>query len=285
MEDLIRDALFSRLFDEAERVRWTMTDVPWQRIDRAEVTPGLIALVREIAFSELTTFSATRRFLSEFADDPDLAQWMSVWFYEETKHPQVLLRWLHQVGVSVDASFILRGRATAPFMKSRMGTLVTNVISEMVAASNYTALHRNCREPVLSLIGRRLAADEARHAASFYAFARRWLERSARPDDDRRDAIKVLYLWFQEGDLVRHPVNEFHGRQGGRTAGGAGASGQELADTMGRLGLDLVAPRDRIFRLIGTLTGVPLDGQSDLREVLRRLGGERPAAQKGAGQG
>ena len=263
MNDVIAESLCYPLFAQAERVRWRMEDVPWDRIAHERVTPGLVALVREIAYAELTTTSATRRFLSELGDDPDFTQWVSVWFYEETKHPQVLLRWLRCVGVTVDDGFLARGRATAPFMKSRIGTLVTNIISEMVASSSYARLCAASPEPVLAGIARNLAADEARHAASFYAYARRALERSADPAADRRDALKVLYMWFHDNEGVRHPVNEFYGRNTGRP---------ELGETMAELRLDRAAPRARIIRLVGTLIGLPLDGESDL---LAQLGEAR----------
>ena len=272
VDHLIRDALHTRLYDQAERVRWRLDEIPWARIDRERATPGLRRLVREIAFSELTTYSATRRFLTEFADDVDFTQWISVWFYEETKHPQALLQWLAHLGDAVDNRFVLRGRATAPFMKSRMGTLVTNIISEMVASSAYAALHRRSPEPVLGLIGRNLAADEARHAASFYAYAARHLERSTNRDADRRDALKVLYLWFQGNDLVRHPVNEFYGRNQGK---------EEMGETMSTLGFDMTVPRDRIVRLVGQLVGLSLDQDSNLLAQVAALG--RTGEPRGAG--
>ena len=37
------------------------------------------------------------------ADDVDFTEWVSIWFYEETKHPDALLRWLGSFGVTVDA--------------------------------------------------------------------------------------------------------------------------------------------------------------------------------------
>src|ERR1043165_8871038 len=161
MTDAIADSLYVTLADTAERARWEMTDIAWDRIDRSAVTPQLVDLIRDSAFAELTTASATRRFLTELGDDTDLVHWISVWFYEETRHPQVLLRWLRHVGVSVDEDFMRRGRATAPFMKSRMGTFVTNIISEMVASASYGRLAEVCGEPVLSTIAWNLAADEA----------------------------------------------------------------------------------------------------------------------------
>jgi hypothetical protein len=262
MDDLIADMLHTPLFDQAERVRWRMSEIPWDRIDRAAASEPLRALVKEIAFAELTTFSATRRFMTDLADDVDFTQWISVWFYEETKHPQALLRWLHHLGVGVDDKFIMRGRATSPFMKSRMGTLVTNIISEMVASAAYTRLYRESPEPVLALIGRNLAGDEARHAASFYVYAQRHLERSTDRDADRRDALKVLYMWFHSNELVSHPVNELNGRNEQRT---------------GLPGLDLAASRDRISRVIGSLIDVELDQGADLVTQLRQLGARAQA--------
>jgi hypothetical protein len=271
MNDVVGEALCYRLGDEAEAVRWRMSDVPWDRLDRERAGPGLRALVQEIAFSELTTTTATRRFLTELGDDPDFTQWVSVWFYEETRHPQVLLRWLHHLGVVVDARWLLRGRATAPFMRSRFGTLVTNIISEMVASSSYAQLAAAAPEPVLTRIASNLAGDEARHAASFYAYAARHLERSADREGDRRDGLKVLYLWFQDSERVSHPVNEFYGRHLGRS---------EVGETIAKLAIDPAAAQDRIVRLVGHLLGLPLDGSTDLLGQIRDLGvtheGARP---------
>ena len=260
MSDAITDSLYGTLADAAERARWAMTDIPWDRIDRAAVTPQLCDLVRESAFAELTTASATRRFLTELGDDTDLVHWISVWFFEETRHPQVLLRWLQQVGIGVDDDFMRRGRGTASFMKSRMGTFVTNIISEMVASASYGKLAETCGEPVLSAIAQNLAADEARHAASFYAFARRHLERSRDPQAERRDALKIAYAWFHDNSHVRHPVNEHRVRNGS----------EMTAETT-------VVPRDRIVETIGTLIGHDMRNTADLIATIRGDGGSHEA--------
>jgi hypothetical protein len=255
MNDLVGEAALIPLFDQAEAVRWRMSDIPWSKVDAAAAPDELRALIREVAFSELTTYTATRRFMADCADDVDLTQWIAVWFYEESKHAQVLLRWLHVLGIGVDDAFMTKGRATAPFMRSRMGTLVTNVISELVASASYRRLWERSPEPVLAQIGRRLCADEARHAASFFVYAQRHLARAADRDAERRDALKVLYLWFSGNELVSHPVNEFFARID--------------------VGFDLAALRDRITRSIGALVELPIDGGSDLLAHIRALGGDR----------
>jgi hypothetical protein len=252
VNDLIGEMLHTPLFDQAEAVRWRMADIPWDAIDREAATPELCRLVRDVAFSEQTTFAATRRFLTDLADDVDLTQWIAVWFYEETKHPNVLLRWLRQLGIVVDDRFVQKGRATAPFMRSRMGTFVTNIISEIVASTGYVALRDRSPEPVLRWIAGHLAADEARHCASFYMYARRHLERSPDPDRERRDALKILFMWFHSNELVSHPVSEFFQRH--------------------RVPFDITTVRDRVSRLIGLLVGLELTGSSDLGQHLSRLG-------------
>jgi hypothetical protein len=232
--------MYARLYDEAESARWRIADVPWRELRPDAVTPELVQLVRDIVASEATTFSATQRFLRDFADDVELTNWISVWFYEETKHPQVLMRWLDAVGASYDDEAVRRARVTAPFMKSKTATLTSNVISEMVAATRYMNLRGNSPEPVLSWIAARLAGDEARHAASFFSFAQRRILMSAEPDTERRDALKVLYLWANEREQMRHPVNMFQGSVG------------------------FEAAMSRVIRMIGLLVDLPLRTPDDV---------------------
>jgi hypothetical protein len=257
---ILNEAIFYRLSEKAERVRWRMEDIPWDAIRKDLVGPEWLELIRQSAFSELTTFTASQRFLKDFWDDPDFSQWVSVWFYEETRHPQALLKWLGHFGVTVDSDFLLQGRGTAPFMKSRMGTLVSNIISEMVASANYLSLHLHSPEPVLAAIALNLSHDEARHASSFYSYARLHLARSPSPDRDRRDALKVLYLWFQDNDRIKHPVNEFQQRQAAASPDGAYARHVRAV---------YEAVKAKACRRIGKLVGLPIASPGD---VLRHLG-------------
>jgi hypothetical protein len=136
-------------------------------------------------------------------------------------------------------------------MKSPIGTLVTNVISEMVAAEAYLVLAGAAPEPLLAALARRIGADEARHAASFFVFARRALEAASDSERGRLDALKVLHFWFNESQSVSHPVNETMQR-------------------LRQLGSDSVAlppflpPVQRMASVIGQLTGLPIHGAADV---------------------
>jgi hypothetical protein len=245
---------FAELFREAERARWKLDDVPWHSIARDAVTPELAQLVADIAASEATTFTATQRFLQDFADDVAFTNWLAVWFYEETKHPHVLLRWLSEIGERPDLERMRRARVTAPLMRSRMATLASNIISEIVASARYMSLAEHSPEPVLAGIAQRLAGDEARHAASFFTFALRRLQTSPTADADRRDVLKVLYLWTSERDQMRHPVNMFRSTQASAAA--------------------TTALQGRVVRTIGLLAGVPLRSADDVLAQLKSGGRE-----------
>lgn len=204
------DGLFYGLFAEAELVRWKMGEYPWASIRKGDVSPAWLAVARETLIGELTTFSATERFFADFSDDIDFTQWLTVWLYEETKHPSAILRWLDTFGEKFDSRFMLQGRQTLPFMPSRIGTLATNIISEMVAATIYITLAKQPGvEPVLAQICQNISGDEARHAASFYRYAQKYLRRSGQPAQDRLMALKVLYFWTtpELNARVGHPVN------------------------------------------------------------------------------
>jgi hypothetical protein len=204
------DGICYRLSEEAEAVRWKMADCAWSAIRPADVSPAWRTVARETLIGELTTFSATERFFADFGDDVDFTQWLTVWLYEETKHPSAILAWLDALGEKFDSRFMLQGRQTIPFMPSKIGTLATNVISEMVAATIYMTLGAQpACDPVLRQICRNIGGDEARHAASFYRYAKKRLARVDDPKAEQIAALKILYFWItpELNARVGHPVN------------------------------------------------------------------------------
>jgi ferredoxin len=252
--------LFHELATGAERVRWALDDVPWKDVDRARAPTELRSVVREMAFSENATYSATQRFLESFFDEDDFSRWISVWFYEETRHPHVLLEWLRRVGEPVSSDFVARGRVSTPFMRSVVGTLVTNVISEVTAAQAYRHLARTSREPVLAGIARLIAGDEARHAASFFRFA--WRELSTQPPEasrrERARGLEVLQAWLGGARPATHPVAQMIERL--EDGGGDGT-----------LDMDFAAIRTRVVRVVGLLLGLPVRREEDVALALRDL--------------
>lgn len=261
--DLLHDALYYRLFDAAERVRWRISDVPWHEIETAKVDPSLVAIVRQIAHSELTTFDAVRQFYARgYVDDPDFAQWIAVWLYEETKHPQVLMKWLSCFGEKFSSDFMLEGRGTQPFLRAPISTLAMNVISEMMASAGYLNLARASQEPVLTQIATQLAADEGRHASHFMAYAQRCIERSENPDLERKRAVEVLYFWLLKRKNLQHPIGllvEKFERD------------PNFSHFYGEMGFDDAHLVERICAAIGSLVGIPMTDKYQIKDALKEL--------------
>jgi hypothetical protein len=269
--DVLDTALYYSLFHEAEAVRWKMSDIPFSAIETDKAPRSLVALMKELAAAELTTWTATNQFFESFREDVDFTQWMTVWLYEETKHPQALMRWLKHFGESFDAEFMLEGRKTHPFMKSKMGTLVINILSEIETSAFYLNVSQNVEEPVLKLIAQNLAADEARHASSFYLYAKKMLMNSERPEVERFEALKVLYFWLVSNRNVKHPFALFANKA---------ASSAEFSDLERILSFKTNALYGRMRAMVGNLIGVSLDSKEAVRKNFLQLQKENygPAA-------
>jgi hypothetical protein len=251
---------YKRLLEEADRVRWRISSIPWRDIDHLAATPSLLGLIRETVRAEFTTFSASQRLFDQFSDDVDFTQWVTMWQYEETRHPHVLIRWLNECGEEFPVATALEARATHPLPASRLATLTTNIISEMLASAQYMSLYAACSEPVLKIIAKNLAADEARHASGFFSYARLALHRAERPARERANALRVLYMWVRRSDAVKHPLALFRDRV--RDAG-------ELANVVLTAGSEVL--RSRVCETIGRLVDVPLARADEVLDCLTSL--------------
>ena len=251
----IQAEIYPQIALVAEDVRWKLSDIPWHSLEPSRASPALKSLVRDMAFFELATYSATQRFLQAFPEDHDFTQWLSVWFYEETRHPSVLMKWLALVGETWEPSFVARGRVSSPFVKSKTGTLAFNILSEVTAAAAYLSLAASVEEPLLKSITRRIGSDEARHAATFYSYARRRIAAAERPEREILDVLKVLHFWLNESENVTHPVSQ--------TMQKARALQEELGV---KPNVDVVIQRS--CRILGELVGIPLHGPEDVARQL-----------------
>ncbi len=208
-ENIAASLSYFDLLAASEQGRWNLSELPNEKLDRSKVTPELIRNVEALAFGELTTFSATASFMNLFQDDVDFTQWISVWFYEETKHPLALIRWLHLVDVPIDKSFIHRGREIRPMTTSKIEMLVFNIISEITASNLYFQLRNVVEEPYLKEVLRNLARDEMRHSVGFTEYCRNSINDSDDPDRERLRVLRTAWYMLQPATrdgLSNHPV-------------------------------------------------------------------------------
>jgi hypothetical protein len=144
--------------------------------------------------------------MSLFKDDIDFTQWLSVWLYEETKHPHALAKWLSHVGQPLSATFFREGRVITPMTGSQVEMLTFNIISEVVAAMFYTHTAKVSAEPVLKIILHNLGKDEMRHSQGFEHYCKKLIRASDDPDKERIKCLRATWAFLQGDELVEHPV-------------------------------------------------------------------------------
>lgn len=204
--DIVKQLSYYELFDIAEEARWTMSSIPWDQIDMSVVDSNLVSLVRGAFFGELTTYSATHGFMNLFTDDIDFTQWLSIWLYEETKHPHAFAKWLSLVGHPLSESFFREGRVITPMTGSQVEMLTFNIISEVVAAVNYTRTAKITTEPVLKVILHNIGKDEMRHSVGFEHYCKKLIRESVDPDAERIKCLRATWAFLQSDQSIGHPV-------------------------------------------------------------------------------
>jgi len=204
--DVFEELSYYSLYDVAEQVRWKMSDVPWEKLDLSVVDEQLVGLVQGIAMGELTTYSATHAFMNLFEDDIDFTQWLAVWLYEETKHPHVITKWLSLVGHPLDAKLFRKGRQIAPMTGSRVEMLTFNIISEIVATTNYLRTSKIMPEPVMKDILDKLGRDEMRHSQGFQHYCEQLIRDAEDPDKERLGCLRATWAFLHSTESVAHPV-------------------------------------------------------------------------------
>ncbi len=164
---------------------WTMDDIPWERFDAAKVDPELLKIAKAAALVEYNGGDYAAYLCNVFPDDAEFQAAANAWAREEVQHGEALGKWAEIADpefdfqaafkrftdgfkIDVDSSESIRG--------SRSGELVARCIVEVGTSSYYSALADSCREPVLTEICRRIAADELRHYKLFYDHLKRYLD-------------------------------------------------------------------------------------------------------------
>jgi len=258
VDDILSQLSYYELYDVAENARWKMSDIPWETIDRSVVDDRLIGLVQGIAFGELTTYSATHSFMNLFEDDIDFTQWLAVWLYEETKHPHVLAKWLSHVDHPLSAKFFRQGRKITPMTGSRVEMLTFNIISEIVATTNYTRTSKIMPEPVMKLILHKLGQDEMRHSQGFERYCRQVIQNSEDPDKDRIACLRATWAFLHSDEAIAHPVFLANNSV-------EGIADEELVQrTRQRI-------RTQVTRRIGGVVGIDIRDPDAVYDVYREL--------------
>jgi rubrerythrin len=210
---------------ETPRRRWSLADIPYERIDRAKVAGDerLFTLVASASFIEITSDTYTRNLVEFCAADAEVVAWLEGgWQREEVQHGAALRRYVETAWPEFDweaayRSFMEEYRqfcAVGLLAPTRALEMVARCVVETGTASFYRMLADAAPEPVLARLAGFISRDEVDHYKHFYLYYRRYAERE-RPS--RTAVARTLLarttmvsdedaaIAFKHVRLARHP--------------------------------------------------------------------------------
>lgn len=166
--------------------RWTLDNIPWDKIDCSKLTPDVVAILKAACMVEHHGAHYGTYLANVFHDDPEFKAAARDWAIEEIQHGQALRRYAELADPDFDFadsfSRFVKGHqlpleASESVRGSRCGELVARCIVEVGTSSYYSALRDSTDEPVLKILCNRIASDEFRHYKLFYSHMKRYQER------------------------------------------------------------------------------------------------------------
>lgn len=221
--------------DAAPRTgRWRLEDLPWERIDPAQIVgrEDLFYLLTSASFIESGSDLYTSNLAAHYADHPEVADWLQrQWEHEELQHGRAFERyvkaaWPQFPWQTAFESFIAEygPLCTMDELEPDRGLeLAARCVVEMGTTTYYQTLRALSTEPVLTELLGHIRADEVNHYKHFLAYFK--LLNQARPAGRVRVA-RVLYkrllelresdsdvalrhVWAHRGDLFPQGARSF----------------------------------------------------------------------------
>ena len=179
------------------RQRWTLDDIPWNRIKPAVMAEQeiLFYLVLSASFIETATDTYTRNLVDYYADDAVVSNWLSSrWQHEELQHGSALRRYAETAWPYIDwpgtyARFFRDFAAKCEedaLEATRALEAVSRCIVEMGTASYYLTVSRLSPDPVLARLAGLIREDEVRHYKYFLRYFHTYQEK------ERTGRLRIL---------------------------------------------------------------------------------------------
>jgi hypothetical protein len=152
--------------------------------------------------------------------DPEIADFLGCWLYEEAYHGRALSRFVKAAGVERDPAVCGMHKATALERLEAAGTWLVSrlfpkafltvymtwgAIQEHSTLFGYTNMARQTKNPVLAELLRRIARDESRHFGFYYYKAAQGLKASLFAQ--KLTAFLLKRFWTPVGEGVK-PASE-----------------------------------------------------------------------------
>ena len=230
-------------------------------IQKQLLTKEEIEVLKEAAIIEFGTLPGAHNFLREWSYEYSFSSWALSWGAEESRHSLIQCRYLHEIGIEIEAKHAMYKREPYPVGDNRAATLMMNIISESRAAEYYKTLSRVTREPTLKKIWRLLGRDESRHARAFFVFCKELCNLN---QENTMAALEMAYVWLADRSQgVKHPAGLFYPHS-------TSTNGLRLVERY-QAGMTDMAD-SKVLAMIRNILGVKsLQTVRDLKTVLRKI--------------
>jgi len=158
-------------FKTTENARWNLvSDVPWADFDVLHVSERELAIVKQAAIVEAYSPTYATDVLPLFRNEPQMAGFISIQYYEEYKHSHALRLYLTRAGVELADVDVAGEDGAAPGYLDRLTCCLKFGVSEVFTAVFYEELARQTRCPVLKVLSSLISKDEWRHLSWYVSY-------------------------------------------------------------------------------------------------------------------
>lgn len=191
---------FDRFFRTHERVMWSFSAIPFDKIDLSLITEEDLNAVRGAMLVESHNPVYTRMLLDYFRMDHEMAAFVVTWSYEELKHYGALRTYLEATGLVdlVDLERELKETRAGPWGDIESQFTVAQsfsytMLQEELTGQFYQKFARRVKEPVLRKILTLIGKDEFRHCQWYLYKAKQVLSQNRHA----REEVEDLMLRFE----------------------------------------------------------------------------------------
>ncbi len=198
-----------------------VSDLPWDTVRDFPVEEAEIKCLSYMMDIEAHTLCYLKDVLDAGAGaDPEIADFLACWLYEESYHGRALARFVRAAGVERDPnvcgqhqpSLLERLEAAGTWLVSRLFPksfltvyMTWGAVQEHSTLFGYTNMARQTKNPVLAELLRRIARDESRHFGFYYYKAAQGLKASL--FTQKLAALLLRLFWTPVGEGVK-PARE-----------------------------------------------------------------------------
>ena len=194
-----------------------VSDLPWDTVRDFPVEEAEIKCLSYMMDIEAHTLCYLKDVLDAGAGaDPEIADFLACWLYEESYHGRALARFVRAAGVERDPnvcgqhqpSLLERLEAAGTWLVSRLFPksfltvyMTWGAVQEHTTLFGYSNLARRTANPILAELLRRVARDESRHFAFYYYKAFQGLK--DKPSAQRLTTFLLKRFWTPVGEGVK----------------------------------------------------------------------------------